>query len=47
MGVLWKASQWQEMFCHDPEGIGSNSGWVELWCAAVLLSKSDCNQNYK
>ena len=30
MAVWSKASQWHEMFCHDPEVMGLNTGKVEL-----------------
>ena len=37
--AMWfKASQWYEMFCHDPEFMGSNFGQDEL---GGMQSKSD------
>ena len=35
MVVWWKASQCREMFCIDPEVMGSNVAWVEL-CIVLL-----------
>ena len=38
MAVWFKAFQWHEMFCHNPEVMGSNPGKVKLGVCIVLMS---------